>query len=145
MPKKGSNPVGRPRKYKTPKEMQERIEAYFAKCDARMVKMVINQGNKKGLVDVPKPEPYTVQGLAVFLDLTTEGLLEYEAREEFSATIKIAKAEIEADKVVHMLDGDGATVGYIFDLKNNHGWKDKQEIEHSGGIGVHFDREDENL
>lgn len=32
-----------------------------------------------------------------------------------------------------------------FVLINKHGWRDKQEIEHSGGVTLHFDRDDENL
>jgi len=133
---------GRPRKFETVEEMHTAIGEYFEKCDARMVKVVVNQGNKKVLANVPKPEPYTIQGLAVFLDLTTEGLREYEMREEFSATIKRAKAVIEADKVLHMLDGDGYGAGYIFDLKNNFGWTDRQTIEHTGKDGGPIEHED---
>lgn len=122
-------PGGRPRKFQTVEEMEEAIEAYFKKCDARTTPMSLKG---VGLIDVPHPEPYTVQGLSVHLDLTTEGLMEYERREEFSGTVKKAKARVEANKVVNMLDGKGFGAGYIFDLKHNHGWKDKQEIEQSG-------------
>jgi len=125
---------GRPRKYETVEAMEERIEAYFAKCDERVVRMVVGDKSYKELVDVPRPETYTVQGLSVFLDLSREGLLEYEEREEFSDTIKRAKAIIEENKVTHLLDGDGYGPGRIFDLKNNCGWVDKQELEHSGEI-----------
>jgi len=125
---------GRPRKFKEVEAMQKRIKAYFAKCDARIVSEIVTKGRDKVLVKVPKPEPYTVQGLAVSLDLTTKGLLDYTKRDEFRSTIKNARARIEADKVVHMLDGDGYGPGYIFDLKNNFGWKDKQEVEHGGEI-----------
>ena len=120
-----ANPVGCPRQWQSVEAMSEAIENYFAKCDARTVPMVVG----KALVRVPKPEPYIVQKLAVFLDLTTKGLIGYEQREEFGATIKRAKARIEANKVLHMLDGDGYGPGYIFDLKNNYGWKDKQDLE----------------
>ena len=44
-----------------------------------------------------------------------------------------------------MLDGDGYGPGYIFDLKNNHGWKDQQQIEHSGAVHVHFDKRYEGV
>ena len=136
---------GRPPKYTAVEEMEEKIEAYFAKCDARIVRMLVNQGNKKVLGDVPKPEPYTVQGLAVALDLTTKGLLDYEEKGKFCATIKKAKSRIEANKVTHMLDGDGYGAGYIFDLKNNHGWRDKQDVNITGDVNLHFDKEDAGL
>jgi len=127
---------GRPRKYETVEAMEERIEAYFATCDERVVQMVVGDKSNKELVDVPRPETYTVQGLSVFLDLSREGLLEYEKREEFSDTIKHARARIEANKVTHMLDGDGPVAGYIFDLKNNCNWRDKQELAITDGIKV---------
>jgi len=130
---------GRPRKYETVEEMEERIDAYFAKCDERVVRVVVGDKSNKELVDVPRPETYTVQGLSVFLDLSREGLLEYEKREEFSDTIKHARARIEANKVTHMLDGDGPVAGYIFDLKNNCGWKDKHEIDQKTHMVFHFD------
>ena len=133
---------GRPRKYSTVAEMQEGIETYFARCDARVVEDVTKRGD---IVNVKKPEPYTVQGLAVALDLTTKGLLDYEEREEFSSTIKRARARIEANKVRHMLDGDGYGAGYIFDLKNNHGWRDKQDVNITGDVNLHFDKEDAGL
>lgn len=125
---------GRPRKYETVEAMEERIEAYFEKCDAREVWVIVTKDKGKARIKVPRPEPYTVQGLAVFLGLTTDGLLKYSKREEFVSTIKHARARIEADKVIHMLDGEGWGPGYIFDLKNNFGWTDKQQIEHSGRI-----------
>ena len=66
-------------------------------------------------------------------------------REEFRSTIKKAKVRIEANKITHMLDGDGYGAGYIFDLKNNHGWKDKRDIAVQSEVHLHFDREDEEL
>ncbi len=126
---------GRPRKYETVEAMQERIEAYFKKCDARVVPMIVTKDKGKAVVKVPRPEPYTVQGLAVFLGLTTKGLVDYSKREEFCSTIKHARARIEADKVIHMLDGEGWGPGYIFDLKNNFGWTDRQQIEVGGKGG----------
>ena len=52
--------------------------------------------------------------------------------EEFSATIKRAKQKVE----IHLEQrlASNAATGTIFNLKNNFGWKDKQEIEHSGGL-----------
>jgi len=141
----GKHPGGRPRKFKTVAQMEEGIEGYFVKCDARVVSRVVTKGTGKALIKVPMPETYTVQGLAVFLDLTVQGLELYETREEFIGTLKKARARIEADKVTHLLDGDGYGPGRIFDLKNNNGWKDKREIENTGEVNLHFDREDAGL
>ena len=115
-------------------DMEAEIEAYFAQCDARVKQIVTGKGDERRVAEVSMPETYTIQGLAVYLDLTTKGLLGYEKRRGFGSTIKKAKARIEANKVAHLLDGDGYGPGRIFDLKNNCGWKDKQEVEHSGEI-----------
>jgi len=132
-------PSGRPRKFTTVAQIEVAIASYFAECDARVREVVTGPPTNRQIQTIAMPTPYTVQGLAVALDLTTEGLREYGEREEFSATVKKAKAVIEANKVVHMLDGDGYGAGYIFDLKHNHDWRDQREVKHSGGVTVRGD------
>lgn len=106
--------TGRPKKYNTVEEMEKIIEQYF------------EEHKREGL-------PYTVSGLALALDMTRETLLKYEENSEFSDTIKRAKQKIE-EYVETRLFVSGIATGVIFNLKNNFGWKDKQEIEQSGGL-----------
>ena len=111
---------GRPRKYKTTSEIDVKIEKYFAECD------------KDGI-------PYTVTGLAVALGMSRQGLLNYCARkddneEPFFDSIKRAKDRVERKIEEGLLSGKFNATGAIFNLKNNYGWKDKQEVEASGGI-----------
>lgn len=101
---------GRPLKYKSVKAMQEDIDKYFAECDE----------NKR---------PYTVSGLAYALGTTRRTLLDYEEKDEYSHTVKKAKAKIELFNEEMLYNKDVSTTGVIFNLKNNYGWKDKQEIE----------------
>ena len=68
----------------------------------------------------------TVAGLCLALDLTREGLLTYQGREEFSDTIKRAKM-IVGEAVEQVLMSGKAPAGAIFNLKNNFGWKDQTE------------------
>lgn len=102
--------IGRPNKFKTVEDMQKAIDDYFDYCDM----------NKK---------PYTVSGLAYALDTTRRTLLDYTEKDEFSHTIKSAKARIERFNEEMLYSKDVPTVGVIFNLKNNYDWKDKQEIE----------------
>ena len=69
----------------------------------------------------------TVCGLADYLGIHRKTLLEYEEKEEFSDTIKRAKNKIELYLEENLYGNNVA--GLIFNLKNNFGWKDKQEIE----------------
>lgn len=102
--------IGRPMKYKNVKAMQTDIDNYFKECDEN-------------------GRPYTVSGLAYSLGTNRQTLLNYEENEEFFDTIKRAKARIELFNEELLYNKDVSTTGVIFNLKNNYGWKDKQEIE----------------
>jgi len=109
--------VGRPPKFSSPEQMQVLIDDYFKACDR-------------------KKNPYTVPGLALALGFESRfSIRDYEEKEEFTHTIKKAKLRIEKQRVDWLIQGKGSTAGQIFDLKNNFGWRDVQEIEHSGKGG----------
>ena len=101
--------VGKPLKFKTVEELEEKINAYFAKCE------------KEG-------RPLTITGLAVELDTTRETLLDYEVKSRYSDTIQKAKAKIHRYAEESLWRGGGIVSGVIFNLKNNWGWKDTSEL-----------------
>ncbi len=128
-----AEPVGRPKKFKSPEELQERIDAYFAECDSHPVEITdwVYDEKKKKSVEVKTmvmsdPKPYTVTGLCVFLGCDGDTLLNYEKDYKFFGTIKMAKMKIQAyaESQLFRLGNNG---GVIFNLKNNFGWKDKME------------------
>lgn len=149
-------PGGRPLKFKTVKQLQSKIDAYFADCDPHPEQYVAWKYPKKTVKDKdgkdiqvddtsqqPTPEtywglssrkPYTVTGLATYLGTSRETLINYEGREEFFDTIKAAKDKCEAWWELQLL-GSHAT-GPIFNLKNNYGWVDKTEVDnkHQGNV-----------
>lgn len=106
--------VGRPRRWQSAEKMQIAIDKYFADQDER-------------------GKPYTVTGLALALDMDRQRLLDYGSTEQFHDTVKRAKARVLSALEERLLSGQQAA-GPIFALKNNHGWKDKQEIEHTGTL-----------
>jgi DNA-packaging protein gp3 len=109
--------MARPVKYNNPEEMQILIDQYFIDCEATY--------------GTDKPIYPAVTGLAIALDLTRTGLLEYcEKSDGFSNTIKAGKARVE-----HFIEQrlySGTATGCIFNLKNNFGWKDAQDVNHGG-------------
>ena len=110
---KRKNPVGRPLKYPNVETLQSAIDAYFAEC------------KETG-------EPFTVEGLADALDVDCRTLLRYEDRDEFCPTIKKAKGKILRNLVVRGLTGESNSASTIFNLKNNYGYKDQQDIAFQG-------------
>lgn len=110
--------MSRPRKYDDPAILNERIDAYFTERGA-------------------DKRPPTLAGLCYFLGFQDkQALSEYEGYgDEFSLPVKKARLRIEEDRSERLLGKDTFTPGVIFDLKNNHGWKDKTEQEHTGPEG----------
>ena len=123
---------GAPPKYKSAKEMQEKIDDYFEKCAGEM--LIDSDGNpildKYGQPVIYGAKPFTVTGLALALGFTSrQALLNYQAKKEFVDTITRAKTRIEQYAEERLFDKDGAN-GAKFSLANNfEGWKEKQQIE----------------
>lgn len=123
---KTNNPDGRPPKYKSVEELQNAIDEYFAYCDARIIQVF---SKKIGdVIEVNEPEPYTMAGLAYALGLSRQGLMEYKNKNKlFSDAIKKARDKVHKDVERRLMEGN--STGAIFNLKNNFGWKDRQEVE----------------
>ena len=113
-------PVGRPPKYKTPEDMQEVIDEYFDSVRGR---------DDTGRVTSFRP---TVSGIALALGMSTEAFRNYQDKDEFLATVKRAKQHVEV-ALEAALYGTGVA-GVIFNLKNNFGMVDKQEVEQTNKI-----------
>lgn len=134
-----TKPVGRPLKFESPEELQEKIEEYFNSCWRQKVDMFGNpvyikdkEGKKTDEQVMVQFRPYTISGLAVALDTTRETLMDYEEKDEFSDTIKRAKEMCHAYAEEQLFVGKNPT-GAIFNLKNNYGWKDKSETDVTSG------------
>lgn len=107
-----SSSRGRPPKWETPEEMYEAGLDYF---DSR---------EEQGRV-------FTIAGLALHLDLTYQGLAEYEEKKNFSGTVKKLKSRI-LDQCEERFYAFGQVAGPIFHSKQL-GMKDKTEVEQTGG------------
>lgn len=119
--------VGRPLKFKTAKELQDKIDEYFEWADARIRTTVDKDGNEK---TYNWPAPYTISGLAYFLDIDRKTLLNYTNKEPFFPTIARARARIEQDLETRLYESR-TPQGVMFGMKNNFAWVDesKQTID----------------
>lgn len=140
---------GRPPKYKTKEEMQNRIDEYFKNC-YRPVR-IFNKDKCKyetvkddnGNIVEEQYRPFTVTGLADALDMTRETLLRYGEDEEFSDTVTRAKRKCELYAEERLFDKDG-NKGAMFSLANNFkDWKNKQELEANVNTEIKVTLEDD--
>lgn len=108
---------GRPPKYGP--EMAEKARAYFE--------------DPKATFDMPIP---SIGGLACFLGVARDTIYAWrDEHEEFSDILKQGASWQEVHFSRRLADKDVATAGLIFTAKNVAGWRDKQEIEHTGKDG----------
>nr|DAH61400.1 MAG TPA: DNA packaging protein gp3 [Caudoviricetes sp.] len=121
------NPGGKPPKFKTKEDIQEKIDAYFKACEGEILKD--KEGNpmlnKWGNPIIFRQRPPTVTGLALALGFTSrQALLNYQAKKEFVDTITRAKSMVEEYTEQRLFDKDGSS-GAQFSLRNNFaGWND---------------------
>jgi hypothetical protein len=117
--------TGHPPTYNSPDEMAPLIDAYFDECD------------RIG-------EPYTVVDLALAVGFSSrQTLLDYAAKPEFADTIKRAKSRIEGQRCRDLVRVDTRNSnGIKFDLTNNFGYTERQEIDHTTkGEAIPFTRD----
>ncbi len=118
--RKKNRKEGRPLLFKTPKELQNKIDEYFAgACNKRIVVT---------LAGIEEINAFTITGLAYYLGFESrQSFYDYGERSKFSYTIKRARLRLEM--VYEERLDDAKPVGAIFALKNL-GWIDKVETDH---------------
>ncbi len=106
------NPVGRPRKIKTPEEFDSLVDSYIEMCKAA-------------------EEPILLTGMILALGFVSKDTFyEYQKFPEFTDSVKRARmfVEMEYEK---RLNVNNSSSGPIFALKN-FGWTDKTETKITG-------------
>lgn len=135
MAKVGAKPF-----YETPEEMQKVIDAYFERCQGKL--LTDPDGNpildKWGQPIVYDKEMPTMAGLAYELGFESrQTLLNYKKKGEFLDTITRAKLYIEARTAAGLFHKDSFN-GSKWTLELNHGCKVKEEDGDDKGGGVIF-------
>lgn len=102
--------VGRPRAFESVEEIEGKINAYFNYCEE-------------------KEKPYTMSGLAYYLEVSRQTLVNYSNKDEYFDTIKKARDRVQMQLEENALSNKANPTFTIFNLKNNFDWKDKMEVE----------------
>lgn len=143
---------GRPPKFRTKEELQEKVEAYFTACEGHVLTGDDGEPiyNKFGQPVVVGRKPPTITGLALALGFASrQALLNYQSKKEFNDTVTRAKSRVEAYAEERLYDRDGVQ-GAKFNLTNNFkGWRvhpepdgDDETLEKArdilGGVKIGF-------
>ena len=111
--------------------LNERAREYFDKCDRRTKPVVVKDG---GIVDVPNPAPYSIEGLCDYLDITRHQFAAWRKKDD-ALGIRAQKIhnKITANRVTGALDGTQNSSFAQFLLKNNNpeDYKEKVEVENT--------------
>ena len=102
--------VGRPKIFNDVKEVEEKINAYFNYCEE-------------------KEKPYTMSGLAYYLGISRQTLVNYSNQDQFFYTIKKARDRVQMQLEENALSNKANPTFTIFNLKNNFDWKDNNEVK----------------
>lgn len=122
-------PGGKPLIFKTPEDLQEAVDSYFDHGGEAWVRMPDGE-----MVFMP-----TMSGLALALGVDRKTITNYSYRDEYFPTIKKARSLVE-QTLERRLYLNNPT-GVIFNLKNNFGWTDDKNLNHSSPDGSMTPRE----
>ena len=128
---KNKKKLGRPRQADnwTAALLNERAREYFDKCDARTEMVPVA---KVGLVEMPKPAPYSIEGLCDYLDITRSQFYSWRKKnDQLGIRAQKIHNKITANRIAGALDGTQNSAFAQFLLKNNNPdeYRDKIEVE----------------
>lgn len=134
------NEYGSTPKYTDPKEMKEKIDAYFEECKGTLLRdhngdPILTRWGDPVFLD---KRPPTVTGLALALGFKTRSaLIGYQAKKAFQDILLEAKSRVELYNEEQLYTRDGAK-GAMFNLQRNfRGWKeDKTEDGKGAAVNI---------
>lgn len=118
---------GRPRAFKSPKDMAAKIAEWLANSEARIRKIVTKKGD---VVEISSPEPILVESFCVFCGITKTTFYEYAAKAEYKPLTDWVRQNSEKYLAEYCVEGPAGNKA-DFILKNAFGdnWKEKSFSE----------------
>lgn len=128
--------AGRLKKY-TKKSLREAIEAYFRSISHTVSVRddtggIIRNDDGEDIRTVQFVVPPSITGLCLYLGIdrsTWQNYADAEKHPELVGICQGARTRIEAYLEQELLTREKGVQGIIFNLQNNYGWKQKQEVE----------------
>ena len=128
--------AGRPKKY-TKKGLREAIERYFRSISRTIPARddtggIIRNDDGEEIKVVQFVVPPSVTGMCLYLNIdrsTWQNYADAVLHPELAGICQGARTRIEAYLEQELLTREKGVQGIIFNLQNNYGWKQKQEVE----------------
>lgn len=128
--------AGRPKKY-TKKGLREAIERYFRSISRTIPARddtggIIRNDDGEEIKVVQFVVPPSVTGMCLYLDIdrsTWQNYADAVLHPELAGICQGARTRIEAYLEQELLTREKGVQGIIFNLQNNYGWRQKQEVE----------------
>lgn len=123
-------PAGRPLIFETPEELQEKVDDYFKVCDeGEEVEELTKQGK---IVKYHRKIPYTVEGLSLHLDCSSETVRGYGKKDEYFAIVSCAKMKIFNSWIKLGMTGQyNPKIVALCLAANSPGYRPQQEVSHT--------------
>lgn len=129
--------TGRPKKYKSKKALADAIEGYFRSI-SRTIELkdltgaVIHNDAGEVIHKLQFVVPPSISALCIHLGIdrsTWQNYCDGELHPEFREVTALTRGRIEAWLEEQLLTREKGVQGIIFNLQNNYGWRQKQEVE----------------
>ena len=130
--------AGRPKKYKSKKALAEAIERYFSSISRTIPAQEALTGNEiynddgERIMLTQYVRPPSICSMCLYLGIdrsTWQNYCDEKLHPEFESVTAMTRARIEAWLEEQLLMREKGVQGIIFNLQNNYGWKQKQEVE----------------
>ena len=126
--------AGRPRKYATKKALSYAVERYFRSISRTRPAMDqmgrrIQNDDGEDIVVLEYVVPPSVGSLCLYLGIDRSTWQNYCDDPALAPVTALTRARIEAYLEEQLLTREKGLQGIIFNLQNNYGWRQKQEVE----------------
>lgn len=126
-------PAGRPKKY-TRKSLEKAVKEYFNSIS--FTQKAVDQFGEEICNDAGEPityrafiRPPSISALCLYLGIEKRTWANYAEDPDMAPVVEHTKAQVEAYLEEQLTIREKGVQGIIFNLQNNYGWKNKQEVE----------------
>lgn len=122
---------GRPKAFNSPEEMLEKLYAFLAAQESRLVEVA----TKNGVQTLLSPAPITIEGFCTFAGITKTTFYDYAKKPKYRQMLAQFRQIVEKYFVEQCVEGKpGNKADFILKNAFADDWKDKKDVELSGGV-----------